>query len=433
MSIGLTSQSSLSARNNLRDLSIIRVSLICVQALALAMFSQFYRIGLPVEALCWVLSGYSVVAVFSWQRTRQVKPINDFEFFLHLLVDMFFFSLLLYFSGGASNPFISYYLIPISISAITLPRRSTLLVTVAGLMAYSILLQYYVEIAAIAPSVELHSGNNLHITGMWVNFGVSAAIITYFVSRMSLQLKSHQLEIAEQREAQLRSDQILAVGTLAAGTAHELGTPLNTMKILVDEILERAELPERDDMLLLHAQIEQCKTTLKQLICTAEQSQSDALQAQRLELYFQQLFERWQLMRPNLKANIHLPQASATTHMDQVAVFDPTIAQSLLNILNNAADANPLDVEVTLRWSVREVQLSIRDHGPGLAPHNLESLGDPFVTDKADGLGLGLFLSRATLNRFGASIRVQNAAGGGLLTEIVLPLSNTAMPRKKGL
>ena len=119
--------------------------------------------------------------------------------------------------------------------------------------------------------------------------------------------------------------------------------------------------------------------------------------------------------------------------MDQVAVFDPTIAQSLLNILNNAADANPLNVEVTLRWSVREVQLSIRDHGLGLAPHNLESLGDPFVTDKADGLGLGLFLSRATLNRFGASIRVQNAAGGGLLTEIVLPLSNTAMRREKGL
>ena len=433
MSIGVISQSSFSARNNLRDLSIIRVSLICAQALALVAFSQFYRIGLPVEALCWVLGGYSMVAVFSWQRTRQIKPISDFEFFLHLLVDMFFFSLLLYFSGGASNPFISYYLIPISISAITLPRRSTLLVTVAGLVAYSILLQHYVEIAAIAPNVELHSGNNLHITGMWVNFGVSAAIITYFVSRMSLQLKSHQLEIAEQREAQLRGDQILAVGTLAAGTAHELGTPLNTMKILVDEILERPELPERDDMLLLHAQIEQCKTTLKQLICTAEQSQSDALQAQRVELYFQQLFERWQLMRPNLKANIHFPQASATTQMDQVAVFDPTIAQSLLNILNNAADANPLDVDVTLRWSVRAVQLSIRDHGPGLAPQDLESLGDPFVTDKTDGLGLGLFLSRATLNRFGASIHVQNAVGGGLLTEIVLPLVSDTMPREKDI
>ena len=193
MSVGVTFQSSLSLRNNLRDLSIIRVSLICVQALGLLAFSQFYRIGLPVEALCWVLSGYSMVAVFSWQRTRQVKPITDFEFFLHLLLDMFFFSLLLYFSGGASNPFISYYLIPISISAITLPRHSTLLVTVAGMLAYSILLQHYVEIAAIAPNVELHSGNNLHITGMWVNFSVSAAIITYFVSRISLQLKSHQL------------------------------------------------------------------------------------------------------------------------------------------------------------------------------------------------------------------------------------------------
>jgi two-component system sensor histidine kinase RegB len=205
------------------------------------------------------------------------------------------------------------------------------------------------------------------------------------------------------------------------------------MKILVDEILERTELPRRDDMLLLHAQIEQCKTTLKQLICTAEQSQSDTLQAQRLELYFQQLFERWQLMRPNLKANIHFPQACAITQMDQVAVFDPTIAQSLLNILNNAADANPLNVEVTLWWSVREAQLTIRDHGPGLAPHNLESLGDPFMTDKADGLGLGLFLSRATLNRFGASIRVQNAVGGGLLTEIVLPLSHDDMSRKRSI
>ena len=343
--------------------------------------------------------------------------------------DILFFSLLLYFSGGASNPFISYYLIPISIAAITLSRRYSIFVALAAMAAYSLLLKYYMPIAAIAPAHQHHGGgnNSLHILGMWANFAISAGIIIYFISRMASALKIQQQEIALQREAQLRDEQLLAVGTLAAGTAHELGTPLNTMKLIVDEMLA-SEITDNNlnnsDLSLLNQQIDQCKTTLKQLLTTAEESQSSRLEAQSVENYFTKVLERWQLMRPNLKANTHFSDC-----IDHAAVFHPTIAQSILNLLNNAADAST-HVDVNISWNTDTATIDIRDYGTGFDPAKMDSLGEAFVTDKADGLGLGLFLSQATLTRFGGSVSLQNVAAsdsqGGTLTRILLPLEASA-------
>jgi len=255
---------------------------------------------------------------------------------------------------------------------------------------------------------------------MWANFAISAGIIIYFISRMASALKIQQEALALQRETQLRDEQLLAVGTLAAGTAHELGTPLNTMKLLVDDMVSDA--PDNQDLILLNQQIEQCKTTLKQLLTTAEQSQSSQLEAQSVHSYFTAVFERWQLMRPRLKANINIVDCPDSL-MNKTALFEPTIAQSILNLLNNAADASEV-VEVTLSWNADTANIEIRDYGSGLKLDETDQLGQAFVTDKADGLGLGLFLSQATLIRFGGSVSLQNAAnsGRGTLTHILLPL-----------
>ena len=133
------------------------------------------------------------------------------------------------------------------------------------------------------------AGNNLHIWGMWANFVISAAIITYFVSRMASELKNQQQKMAEHREQQLQDEQLLAIGTLAAGTAHELGTPLNTMKLLVDEMLIQQK--KNPDLDLLSQQIDQCRTTLKQLQTTANESSTEVYSPQLLHIYFDQLFE----------------------------------------------------------------------------------------------------------------------------------------------
>jgi two-component system, sensor histidine kinase RegB len=407
------------ARQNLYRLSSIRAVALLGQIAALIYFTLISPIGLPATAISAIVAIYASVTAATWQRSRMQVPITDNEFFVHLLADILFFSLLLYFSGGASNPFISYYLIPISIAAITLSKRYSIFVALAALAAYSLLLKYYMPISAIAPSHHHGSGNNsLHILGMWANFAISAGIIVYFISRMASALKIQQQEIALQREAQLRDEQLLAVGTLAAGTAHELGTPLNTMKLIVDEMLVDSKADA--DLSLLNQQIDQCKTTLKQLLTTAEESQSSRLEAQSVKTYFAKVLERWQLMRPTLNANIHYVDCT-----DSQAVFHPTIAQSILNLLNNSADAS-VTVDVEISCNSETASIAIRDYGKGLDPEKMDSLGEAFVTDKADGLGLGLFLSQATLTRFGGSVSLQNVAASdsqsGTLTHILLPL-----------
>jgi two-component system sensor histidine kinase RegB len=289
------------------------------------------------------------------------------------------------------------------------------------LLCYSLLLKYYVAIVAIAPGHHQAADNSLHILGMWANFAISAAIIIYFISHMAATLKQQQQEIAMARDAQLRDEQLLAVGTLAAGTAHELGTPLNTMKLIVDEML--LDTDNNPDVMLLNQQIEQCKTTLKQLLTTAEESQSNRLEAQPVRLYFDNVLARWQLMRPLLKTQIQFLDSPAIS-----AVFHPTIAQSILNLLNNAADASE-KVDIEISWNTDTATIDIRDFGPGLDAEKIETLGQPFVTDKAEGLGLGLFLSQATLTRFGGSVILQNAAQGGTVTQITLPLLSAAVAK----
>ena len=258
-------------------------------------------IGLPVAEIAFVLSVYASLTAAIWVRSRRAVPIGDnAEFFVHLLADIAFFSILLFFSGGASNPFVSYMLIPISIAAITLSRVYSIALAATALLCYSLLLKYYVAIVAIAPGHHHQApDNSLHILGMWANFAISAAIIIYFISRMAATLKQQQQEIAMARDAQLRDEQLLAVGTLAAGTAHELGTPLNTMKLIVDEML--LDTDNNPDVILLNQQIEQCKTTLKQLLTTAEESQSNRLEPQPVRPYLESVLGRWQLMRPLLK------------------------------------------------------------------------------------------------------------------------------------
>lgn len=406
-------------RQNLFRLSLIRGVVLVGQVAALIYFTVINPIGLPANAIAIVLTIYASFTVATWHRSRISVPIADNEFFIHLLADILFFSVLLYFSGGASNPFISYYLIPISIAAVTVSRQYSILIAVTALGAYSLLLKFYMPIAAIAPS-DHHANSNgsLHILGMWANFAISAAIIIYFISRMASTLKQQEQEIAMRRDAQLRDEQLLAVGTLAAGTAHELGTPLNTMKLIIDEML--LDTDNQSDVMLLNQQIEQCKTTLKQLLSTAEESQSNQLEAQPVQLYLDNVLARWQLMRPLLKSHIQFTDSPAVN-----AVFHPTIAQSILNLLNNAADASE-QVDINISWNTDTATINIRDFGAGLDAGKAGTLGQPFVTHKAGGLGLGLFLSQATLTRFGGSVILQNAAEGGTLTQISLLLLTAA-------
>jgi two-component system sensor histidine kinase RegB len=409
---------------HLQQLVVIRSLVFACLCLSALLGAWLIPTQLPYVAITLILLGFAGINLLTYLRLRQTLPVTELEFFIQLLVDVGVLSLLFYFSGGANNPFISYFLVPICISAATLNWSYTWLLTGLCLVSYSLLLFFHIPLPAISPGQDSahahHQTLNLHVLGMWLNFFISAMLITYFVVRMAHDLRRHDELLTRQREDDLRDEQLMAVATLAAGTAHELGTPLSTMKVLLGELCDEYSQPQlHKDLQLLSDQVDQCTQTLQHLVATAEQTRDGEIPLQPLHKYCRQIIERWLLMRPEVQASIAIsteaPEISAPLH--------PTIAQSLINLLNNAADANPANIQVEVDWDSEEMRWKIADEGPGIPLEIADQLGKTFVTTKGSGLGLGLFLTQATINRYGGQVRLYNRSPQGTLTELTLPLT----------
>lgn len=417
------------ARQNLRRLTTIRYIALAGQVLSLFFFSQIYPLGLPIITItCLVIFFFAITLLTHW-RSYLSTAISENEFCAHLLVDIFALTAVMYFSGGATNPFISYYLVPISIAAITLPAVMTWSLAGVSLAAYSSLVFFNQPIESLAPHSAhgsantalgtLHAGN-LHILGMWINFALSAGLITYFVVRMADALRRQEVELGAQKEEQMQNEQLLAIATQAASAAHELGTPLNTMKLIIDDF-ENGQLNDAQlkDVRTLNQQIQRCHKTLQNLIRAASVVE-EAEAPMSVSTYLTDLIDNWQLIRPDVHPQLTLGKNCPAIS----ACFHPVIQQSIQNLLNNAADASPQQIEINIWWDYHALHLAIRDYGPGISPEQAEKLGRPTVSNKPGGLGIGLFLSHNSLNRHGGQVSLSNVADGGLLTSVILPLRN---------
>jgi len=421
--------------NNLRRLMVIRGLLIC--ALSIALVSSYFALDLvlPYSVLGLILTGITAINLLTWLRLQKPWPVTELEFFSQLLLDTLCISLLLYFSGGANNPFVSYYLVPLCIAAATLSWNYAAILTAMSVAAYTALLIYHIPIEELSPMSQhheltmVHEGHNnhggsqwnMHTLGMWINFMVSALLISYFVVQMARNIRGQDQALTRLREEEMLNQQLMAVATLAAGTAHELGTPLSTIKTLLSEMRDdHPDNPElQADIELLQSQVGQCNSTLKNLINRAEQSQAGTQSQQDLHAYCDDIIEQWLIMRPEVEADIQLGKDCPEKHIS----FDATIGQSMLNLLNNAADACPTGIAVTMAWSNKEFMLTIDDNGPGIPIEIAEQLGKPFVSTKGKGFGLGLFLSHASISRHGGEIKLYNRDGKGTHTELRLPLN----------
>lgn len=415
---------SLSApKKNLSRLLWIRWLLLLGLSFGVIVANRIFDAGLPTVILATLLCLAIVVNIFTHWRLLKNWPITNVEFAIQILLDIAGISIIFYCSGGATNPFVSYYLVPLIISAITLPWVYTVVFAILSLGAYTLLLFFYMPIAVLEPSGE-HAhhtdGFNPHIIGMWFTFVMSASLITFFIVRMSSALREQEGEITAQREDNLRDEQVLAVATLAAGTAHELGSPLTTMKILLNEIEHdnAGNSTLQNDLQTLKLQVELCSTTLKQLTAQADVTDLNRKDKKPIKLYFSSLLERWQIIRPDVKSTIEYSGDGAIQ-----SHFHPTLDQSLINLLNNAADVSPEKIDIHVKWDNHEVIITIDDCGSGVPNDIRQQLGQPFVSTKGKGLGLGLFLSNATISRSGGTVQLFDREEGGTTTVIKLPLA----------
>ena len=426
---------------NLRRVVLLRAIEIGVQVAVIATAVYVLDMALPASHLFGLTTGLALANLLTWWRLHQPWPVTDVELAGHLFVDIGVLTALLYFSGGSTNPFITLYLLPLSIAAAILPLAYTWAVAATALACYTALMFVYAPLpegashvalldkllqVALHDNYDAHGaqvGFGLHLLGMWLNFALSAVLIAWFVARMAQSLRERDLQLAQAREETLRNEQVLALGTLAAGAAHELGTPLSTMAVIAKE-LERDhadDLALTKDLRLLRAQTERCKVILTRLTARAEEAtRTDC------EHYLRNLVEQWQLAHPQSAIRTHFAGARPAPEI----IVERTLDQSIFNLLNNAAEVSPDGIELEARWDYAQLTLEIRDRGPGISAEVATRAGEAFFTTKAPGggLGIGLFLTNATIERFGGAVNLFNRDGGGACARVTLPLQRLRKP-----
>lgn len=405
------------SRQNLRRLTLIRVLVLAAQAGSVGFAYATHLLPLPWTALCITLSVSALLCLGTALRLRMPWPVTEFEYACHLGCDLIVHSVLLYYTGGSTNPFVSYYLVPLTIAAATLPWLYSVVLSGMALAAYTLLLMWYDPLY-----LDLQQRAEVQIYGMWLSFALAAALITFFVARMAGELRQQEEAQAQRREGSMRDQQLLAVATQAAGAAHELGTPLATMSVLLNELQQEYDDPDlTEDLSLLQSQVQLCKDSLQQLVRAAEAERRQSIVEMTASEWVDSVMQRWHLMRPEATFQFEcLSRGSAPRLMPPA-----DLSQALLNLLNNATDACPDNLNIKLQWDAQWVRVTIRDHGAGVPLAIAEQIGRPFFTTKGKGFGLGLFLSQASVNRAGGTVKLLPHEEGGTLTELRLPYGLT--------
>lgn len=399
----------------LRRLVILRWWLIGGLALAVLSAPTLLEIALPLApllALLLLMASFNLV-IQLWAGKGAFRAIDLAG---QLAVDLVAMAVLLYLTGGATNPLVSLLLLPVAVAAFSLPAR-----WVAGIAALAIGLYFFLMLYSLPlPIADAERATRLHLGGMWLTFVVSVALLAWFVTRMTQALRARDLQLAAAREEALRDAQVVALGQLAAGAAHELGTPLGTMKILAGELVADPRLPEdaRADLDLLQRQIGICKEIVGGL--TQKAGIERAAHARAVTDWLDGLLARWRTLWPGVSCTLEVAGAGTVPRI----LAEAALEQGITNLLNNAAKIAPEGMRVIIDWNERELRIAVHDRGPGFPPEILRRCGAEPLPAVAEGSGIGLWLTRAAVERRGGSLRLNND-GGGVAT-IELPIGETA-------
>ena len=420
MDIDLTALESPSRRNLQRLFLLRSVMIVFMLAATLALF--YLHIPLPAYPIAFAVGGMLLLNLVTLLRLNRSSHIHDREILLQLLADLLALTVLFYFTGGYSNPLVWMYLLPLTVAAVALKREYAWLLAAVAIACYSILVFYYVPLSHLHMHDIAGRTLDIHLVGMWLGFVVSAGIIAFFVTRIGQSLREYDQLMASIREKSLESERVLALGTLAASAAHELGTPLSTMAVLSKELAQdMSDHPEQLQQLeMLRKQINRCKEIISTITRNTGHERADASEGQLLRQLLKTIIERWRDTRPATELIVTLSDQT----YNPLILMDRTLVQSIQNLLDNAADASPERIMLDAAWDEQALTIRIRDFGNGISDDIKQQLGKPFFTSKhQQGMGLGLYLTRLTLARFEGSLSLNNHIDGGVLTMLTLPLN----------
>ena len=414
-SIGYIDQSARSNWMRLRTLVFVRWFAISGQIVTLIVAQYLYGLKLALVP-CAIIIGMSVLTnIFALIVFPDNRRLSETETVFTLLFDTLQLSLLLAFTGGLSNPFALLILAPVTIAATVLPTRSTLFLAVCSVVMITI-------VSLIHLPLKTATGNlmdmpDVFLFGFWVAIVTGIIFISVYTRRVTTEMNSMSEALLATQMALAREQKLTDLGGVVAATAHELGTPLATIKLTSAELMEEMEGSEElyADARLIHEQANRCRDILASMGRAGKDDLHlrsapwSALVRESAEPHIGRGKDVLFTFNKNDELDTKQPQT----------MRKPEVIHGLRNLIQNAVDFSLSNVQIDIGWDQTHVYVKILDDGHGFEPQILNRIGDPFVRSKKrgklisdrpiyDGMGLGLFIAKTLLERSGARLDFSN-------------------------
>jgi len=393
----------------------MRWGALVIELVAILVASELLDATLPLAAMGALVAVGAISNAWLSARKGRAGHLGAF-----LLLDVALLSGLLLLSGGPTNPFSIFYVVYIAMSAVMLSPRWTW--TIAALSVISFASLFVVRTPRAHLTHDAHAqGFEAHLYGMFVAFVLTVALITYFVSQMSQELRRRERALAEAQERAHRWGKLASIATLAAGAAHELGTPLGTIAVAAKEIERRASKMDGAEGLvrdaeLIREELARCRAVLDSMSAAGGQHVGESVRPVEVASLLarvrgrlgHELAERWQ----------------TRSEIDEIAGPEEAMAQMIENIARNGFDAcerGRVSLDIVSRNGA--VEMVFADEGKGMDEQTRSRATDPFFTTKNSDarMGLGLFLARSLVDSLGGDLVIDSGVGRGTTIRITIP------------
>jgi two-component system sensor histidine kinase RegB len=412
-------------RKNMLQLIQLRWIAVFGQVATVALVQLGFGIALPLGPMALVLVALVALNVVSLLRLRHEAGVSNAELFMALVVDAAALTAQLYLSGGATNPFAFLFLLQVTLSAVLLEAWSTWAMAAITVACFGGLTQFYQPLA-LPPGRE---GDlfALHIKGMLVCFALDVALLAVFVVRIGRNLRERDARLASLRQQAAEEDHIVRMGLLASGAAHELGTPLSTIDVILNDWRRMPALSgdldlsqELEDM---QTEVRRCKSIVTNILLSAGEARGEAPAVTTVKAFLDDIVADRRSAKP-----IGRIAYEDRLGEDVPIVADGALKQVICNVIDNAVEASPRWVGISASREGDALALTISDLGPGFQPEMLADFGKPYRSTKGrPGSGLGLFLVVNVLRKLGGGVTVRNRPEGGAVVTLSLPLAALAI------
>lgn len=411
------SASDRAGAQNMRQLVQLRWLAVAGQLATILFVHLRLGVPLPLAPMLGVLALSVLVNLASLTLLRR-RAVGRRQLLVALLFDVGALTVQLYLSGGAANPFAYLFLLHVVLAAILLDLWATwtvVAVTVAGFAGLALVARPLRFPARLSEQVAA-----LNTAGRWACFALVAVLLVLFITRISRNLRLRDRRLADLRQQAAEEDHVVRMGLLASGAAHELGTPLASLAVVLND-WRRVPAVAADPELMaevaeMQAEVARCKAIVSGVLRSAGEPRGEAPEVTGLHAFLDRLVGEWRRQHPGVPLDYRRGLDD-----DRRVVADPSLRQAIGNLLDNAAEASPDAVEVRVRCDGDELAVAVRDRGPGLPPALLRDFGRPYVSTKGEGHGVGLFLAANVARKLGGRLRGANRPDGG--AELVLSLS----------